>query len=406
MTFVDYLKSLIKIKGSLTIVEFMQEALFNPLHGYYQKKIPIGKDGDFITAPEISQVFGELIGLYFLNLASGSKKPIALVEMGAGKGSLLRNFLLMIKKLAEKNIIEAQNFLEKTSIHIVEISPVLQKIQKESLAEIGIKINWHDNFQGFLENVKKDEEIYFVANELFDCFPINQFIKTQEGWCEKVISLKDEELEFFIEGFNPLKNKIVEQLIKESLVCEQGLWTPQQVWGNKLEIAPPVCHPAIVAGSISPDNKLGFVGNGVEENAVFEHSFSAANFMQELAQALHNQGGVALIIDYGYSKNEFKNSLQALKNHQFHDCLKNIGDADITALVNFSLLEKIAKKLALNSSLVSQKEFLEGLGIEERRKILLAEKNDEQKSDINSRINRLIEPGQMGELFKCLIIWK
>jgi len=380
MTFVDYLKSLIKIKGLLTIAEFTQEALFNPLHGYYQKKIPIGKDGDFITAPEISQVFGELIGLYFLNLASGSKNPIALVEMGAGKGSLLRDFLLMIKKLAEKNIIEAQSFLEKTSIHIVEISPALQKIQKENLAEIGIQINWHDNFQGFLENVKKDEEIYFVANELFDCFPINQFIKTQEGWCEKVISLKDEELEFFIEGFNPLKNKIVEQLIKESLVCEQG--------------------------SISSDNKLGFVGNGVEENAVFEHSFSAANFMQELAQALHNQGGVALIIDYGYSKNEFKNSLQALKNHQFHDCLKNIGDADITALVNFSLLEKIAKKLALNSSLVSQKEFLEGLGIEERRKILLAEKNDEQKSDINSRINRLIEPSQMGELFKCLIIWK
>ena len=215
MTFTDYLKSLIKIQGALTIAEFMQEALFNPLHGYYQKKIPIGKDGDFITAPEISQVFGELVGLYFLNLASGSKKPIALVEMGAGKGSLLRNFLLMIKKLAEKNIIEAQNFLEKTSIHIVEISPALQKIQKENLAEIGIQINWHDNFQGFLENVKKDEEIYFVANELFDCFPINQFIKTQEGWCEKVISLKDEELEFFIEGFNPLKNKIVEQLIKK-----------------------------------------------------------------------------------------------------------------------------------------------------------------------------------------------
>lgn len=380
MTFADYLKSLIKIKGLLTIAEFMQEALFNPLHGYYQKKIPIGKDGDFITAPEISQVFGELIGLYFLNLASGSKNPIALVEMGAGKGSLLRDFLLMIKKLAEKNIIEAQNFLEKISIHIVEISPALQKIQKENLAEIGIQINWHNNFQGFLESIKQDEEIYFVANELFDCFPINQFIKTQEGWCEKVISLKDEELEFFIEGFNSLKNKIVEQLIKESLVCEQG--------------------------SISSDNKLGFVGNGVEENAVFEHSFSAANFMQELAQALQNQGGVALIIDYGYSKNEFKNSLQALKNHQFHDCLKNIGDADITALVNFSLLEEIAKKLALNSSLVSQKEFLEGLGIEERRKILLAEKKDEQKSDINSRINRLIEPSQMGELFKCLIIWK
>jgi len=380
MTFADYLKSLIKIKGLLTIAEFMQEALFNPLHGYYQKKIPIGKDGDFITAPEISQVFGELIGLYFLNLASGSKNPIALVEMGAGKGSLLRDFLLMIKKLAEKNIIEAQNFLEKISIHIVEISPALQKIQKENLAEIGIQIKWHNNFQGFLESIKQDEEIYFVANELFDCFPINQFIKTQEGWREKVISLKDEELEFFIEGFNSLKNKIVEQLIKESLVCEQG--------------------------SISSDNKLGFVGNGVEENAVFEHSFSAANFMQELAQALQNQGGVALIIDYGYSKNEFKNSLQALKNHQFHDCLKNIGDADITALVNFSLLEEIAKKLALNSSLVSQKEFLEGLGIEERRKILLAEKKDEQKSDINSRINRLIEPSQMGELFKCLIIWK
>lgn len=364
MTFTDQIKSLVKIKGSLTIAEFMQEALFNPVHGYYQKKNPIGKEGDFTTAPEISQVFGELIGLYFLNLFGNAKRPIAVVEMGAGRGVLFRDLLLMAEKLAKNNIAVAQNFLQKSTFHIIEISPALQEEQKKTLAKIGVSIKWHKDFQSFVKELKTNEEIYFVANELFDCFPINQFVKTPEGWCEKVVSLRGEELDFFVEKFNPLKDKLINELVT-------------------LELA-----------------------KDIAQNAVFEYSSSAVSFMKDLSESLRDRGGIGLIIDYGYSKNEFKDSLQSVKGHKPHDCLKSVGDADLTSLVNFPILEQVAKDISLNSSLVSQKELLEGLGVEDRRKILLLDKSKEQQDDINSRINRLIEPSQMGELFKCLIIWK
>lgn len=356
MNIQDQIKSLIQIKGHLSIAEFMQEALFNPVHGYYQKAMPFGKDGDFITAPEISQVFGELIGLYFLNLSANSKGKIAFVEMGAGKGTLFYDLLLVIKKLADKKVDLAQEFLQRTSFHIVEISPVLKENQQKKLKDFNI--NWHKDFASFSKSIK-DEQIYFLANELFDCFPINQFVKTKEGWCEKVVSLKDENLQFFIEDFNPIKHKTIQQLVEKE--------TPI--------------------------------------NSVFEYSFSAMSFLDELLKSL-TPASIALIIDYGYIKNEFKDSLQSLKSHKYHNCLENIGQADITSLVNFSALQKLVQESAFNSSLITQKEFLESLGINERQKLLLEGKESEEQSQINSQINRLIDEKEMGELFKCLIIWK
>jgi len=130
----------------------------------------------------------------------------------------------------------------------------------------------------------------------------------------------------------------------------------------------------------------------------------ARNFMAQLCGALKKQGGIAINIDYGYIKNEFANTLQALKNHKRCDVLENIGESDITALVDFLALENIAKNQGFNSSLISQAQFLTGLGIEERRKMLLL-KNPEKSSEINSAIDRLIGADQMGDLFKCLIIW-
>lgn len=370
---IDNLKSLIKINGPITIAEFMQEALFNPNYGYYQKKVPIGKEGDFTTAPEVSQVFGELIALYLLNLASNSTKPIALVEMGAGRGNLFKDLLRTINGLSDKNIKEAKDFLARSSLNIIEISPALQKKQEENLCQVTGKVNWYQTFQDFLSsNENNEREIYFIANELFDCFPINQFIKTEQGWCEKTVGNKDEELAFFIEKFDPIKNRLVEKLI-----------------GNQ----------------VPPKVKERAKERAKEQDVIFEHSFSAVNFMQELSQAISKHGGIGIIIDYGYLENKFSNTLQALKNHEFYDCLKTPGEADLTSLVNFSLLEEIANEQNLNSSLVSQSQFLIGLGIEERRKTLLIGKTDEEKVQINSQIDRLIDKEQMGELFRSLIIW-
>lgn len=399
---INSLKSLIKINGPITIAEFMNEALFNPTYGYYQKKIPIGKAGDFTTAPEISQVFGELIAIYFINLASHAKRPIALVEMGAGRGNLFKDLLQVIKKLAEKNIPEAQNFLRKTTFNIVEISPALQKNQQENLSEIGVQINWFSNFQDFTNSLEKnipEREIYFIANELFDCFAINQFIKNSQGWCEKTVGINGEELGFFTEKFDPIKNGIIEKLLTNS--------NTRHPWHAVPRISGILNSASSEAELMrSSDAEASKDDEVVGEGAVFEHSFSAANFMQELSLALQKQGGIALIIDYGYIKNDFVNTLQALKNHQFYDCLKTPGEADITALVNFPMLENIAKNYSLNSSLISQADFFLSLGIEERRKILLENKSLQQQDEINSEIDRLIDKKQMGKLFKCLIIWK
>ena len=139
--------------------------------------------------------------------------------------------------------------------------------------------------------------------------------------------------------------------------------------------------------------------------SIFEYSPQAISFMNELSQAIKKTNGLGLIIDYGYIKNEFKNTLQAIKNHQYADVLKEAGNCDITALVDFCTLQKIANQNHLQTSLITQKEFLNSLGIEMRRKKLLVGKNIEQQEQINSAIDRLIDEKQMGELFKVLVVW-
>ncbi len=346
------------------ISHFTSRALFHPTSGYYRTRNPLD---DFVTAPEISQVFGELIAAYLLQISSTKKSKdlhplvaqleampqtrnlplnrgkISLVEMGAGKGTLLRDILVSVKKLAEKKNLQAADFLEHTMFHIIEINEVLKKIQQENLKNFSV--TWHENFSDFL---READEIFFISNELFDCFPIDQFVKTDIGWCERLIGSG----KFITKNFDPEIHQFVQNLVQV-------------------------------------DAPFG---------AVFEHSFAAKSFMAQLCEALKTRGGIAINFDYGYVKTEFANTLQAVKNHQKVEVLKNVGEADITAHVDFSALEKIAKNFELNSSLITQREFLISLGIEERRKILPPSEN--------SAIDRLISLDQMGELFKTHIIWK
>jgi SAM-dependent MidA family methyltransferase len=321
----------------------MREALFNKDSGYYRTKNPIGKNSDFITAPEISQVFGELIAAYLLQVFSLKKDRVSLVEMGAGRGVLFFDILLTIKKLAQKNNRLAIDFIGSSDLHIIEINEVLKKIQQEKLAEFNIK--WHEKFSDFLQ--VNDSNIFFISNELFDCFPIDQFVKTDIGWCERLI----DKGEFCMGNFDPKIDNFIQSLVRK-------------------------------------DAPFG---------AVFEYSLPAQNFMSELCVALKNYGGIAINFDYGYFQTEFANTLQAVKNHQKSEVLKNPGNVDITAHVDFGALDKIAKNHGLNSSLITQREFLISLGIEERRKKVLKQ---------DSAIDRLISPSQMGELFKSHIIWK
>ncbi|MCE3255096.1 MAG: hypothetical protein K0R25_590 [Rickettsiaceae bacterium] len=324
----------------------MNEALFHPELGYYKCKDPFGKAGDFTTAPEISQVFGELIGAYLINLWQNNYagKKINLVEMGAGRGTLMKDLLNFAKKIP--------GFLEQSNLAIIETSPKLQKIQQQNLQEFNI--SWYENFSDFYQQ-NNQAPIFFISNELFDCFAINQFIKTENGWVERMVAVgNDGELQF-----------VLRPSAKPS----------------ELQIAE------------------------VKIDAVFEQSPQALAFMTELSEAIKKTGGIGLIIDYGYVENEMRNTLQAVSNHQYCDILKEVGESDLTALVDFSSLQKTALQNNLKTSIVSQREFLIALGIEARRENLLIGKNDEKRSLINSAIDRLIDKEQMGELFKVLIIW-
>lgn len=340
----QHIKSLIKNCGPISVADFMNCALFHPQLGYYRAAKPIGKSGDFITAPEISQVFGELIAAYFLNFILSSKKTIAFVEMGAGRGTLMYDIISTMEKLVNK-LSAHEDFKSRVTFSIIEISESLTKIQQEKL---GSQVTWFKTFNEF-QKQNSTREIYFIANELFDCFAIHQFIKTPQGWSERMIDLNTDKMVFVAQNFNEAKHKMI------------------------AELAP-------------FEAKIG---------DLFEYSFSAANFMEELSQTLKTQGGIALLIDYGYEKSQLKSTLQALKNHQYSDIFQDVGESDLTALVDFSALKKIAEKTQLKTSLVTQRDFLISLGILERAKIL--------KDD--SAINRLIDKGQMGELFKCLILW-
>lgn len=332
------LVNLVRLNGQISVSQFIEEALFHPTLGYYNIKQPFGCDGDFITSPEISQLFGESIAIYLVHIYQFYYKnnTISFVEAGAGRGTLMSDILKTFKKF---------NF--DPEANIIEKSIKLTNLQQQNLKNHSII--WHKEFADFTK--KNQNPIFFIANELFDCFPINQFIRSENSWKEIVISLNtDNELQFSTSyNITPLEKKY----------------------------------------------------DDLPKNVILEVSSLAQNFMSEIAIEISNNGGLGIIIDYGYEKSPLTSTLQAIKNHQKCDILKNIGQCDISALVNFKLLQKIAEDHNLKTSLISQREFLLSLGIEQRTSQI------KENSDlIKSQINRLTNKEQMGELFKVLIFWK
>jgi len=347
--------------------QIIDEALFNKDNGYYRFKNPLGKNGDFITSPEISQIFGEVIASYFLYIFSKKKSQLSFVEVGAGRGFLMRDILKSIDNLARKKNSLAVDFLSQASFHIVEINASLIAVQKQNLQEFSSSINikWHENFANFLK--EKNGQIFLLSNELLDCFAIDQFEKTKDGWRKRLIEFADDSSRnnprIILDEFNYENDQFVRQELGEEL------------------------------------NSKANIG------AVFEYSLSARSFVAEICQALQDHGGIAINCDYGYDNYEFANTLQALKNHQKLDFLAALRDCDITAHVDFLALDKIAKNFKLQTSLVSQRQFLLELGANQRSQKLI-EKNPKQAQQIASDLERLISPNQMGELFKFHIIWR
>lgn len=341
------IKDKIKISGPINISEFMNIALLHPEHGYYTNNQVFGKGGDFITAPEISQTFGELIGAWCALIwqEMGEPSEVALVELGPGRGTLMQDVMRITSKV--------KGFHQALSINLVEASEKLRATQKEKLADYAGKIYWHDS----ISEIQKIPSI-IIANEFFDALPIQQYLFLENKWYERKIGLDKQDDLCFICDYEA---NIASQLPKQA-----------------------------------------------QENDIIEISKASQYVMKEISNHINYYGGAGIFIDYGYKEPTFQDSLQAVKSHKFHPVLSDIGDADITAHVDFKALRDIANNHELSTSrIMDQGEFLSRMGIERRYNFLCKNIKSQAEADkIFSSINRLVSPNEMGELFKVLMIWQ
>ena len=343
-----HIKNRIALKGPLSVSDYMREALFNSEHGYYMTGDPLGKRGDFITAPEISQMFGELIGLWCAVMweRMGSPEKINLIEMGPGRGTLIADALR-----ATSNI---PGFFDSINIHMIEISPSLKKRQQRNLQVLNCNIQWHENFQDVSEG-----PLILIANELFDVLPIRQFVKSTNGWFERKIGCNGQsQLEWVVDHNSLLPGNLI---------------TPQMVESNM--------------------------------GTIFELGQVASDLIMNITKSVIKFGGAALIIDYGHIKSAVGDTLQAVKDHKYFDILSKPGKTDLTAHVDFECLAKNARALGgLVHGPVTQRNFLRRLGIEVRSDQLKNLASTRQKSEVLTSLNRLIGANEMGDLFKVMAI--
>ena len=338
----------IAVNGPLNLARYMSLCLAHGEHGYYMKKDPLGVLGDFTTAPEISQMFGELIGLWCANIwqSMGAPASMLLAELGPGRGTLMADVLRAIRSAAPQ-------FMAALEVHLVETSPVLREKQAEALRPSGIVPRWHER----VEDVPPGAAI-FIANEFFDALPIHQYQKTPEGWRERLVGAAEQG------GFE----------MALSPLCAKEDYLPE-----KLRKAP--------------------VG------AVAEVSPGRDKVMAAIAKRLARQAGAMLVIDYGHVKTAHGDSFQAVRNHQYADPLHSPGDADLTSHVDFEHMADIARDNgAAVHGPITQAEFLTRLGIEARARALGARADEAMKTQLEKALHRLTHKEQMGELFKVLCV--
>ena len=334
-----------KHKSNITIPlnKYIEEALYNNEYGYYMKKNPFGKNGDYITSPNISVIFSEMIAIWIIAFWENLNCPknFNLIELGAGNGEMMKQIIKTFDKFPL--------FKSCCKINILEKSVYLKKIQKKKLKNENVR--WLKN----LNEVSNIPNI-FISNEFFDALPIKQFIKKKNQWYERNVKLSKLNCKKFID-------------IKFDI--------------KKIE------------------KEIGF--NISSKQNFIEYSPLTMKYLKIISRKITSSTGGILIIDYGYWDNKMKNTLQSISNHDFNDVLKNFGKADITYNLNFRLIEKMLKKLNLKIiGKESQKNFLINLGILKRAEIISKNLAFSKKVNIYSRIKRLTDKNLMGDLFKVI----
>jgi NADH dehydrogenase [ubiquinone] 1 alpha subcomplex assembly factor 7 len=341
--------------GPMSVERFMTLAAMHPEHGYYRSKVPIGAHGDFITAPEIHQMFGELIGLWAAEVwrALGEPPVVRLVELGPGRGTLMADLLRAARV--------APGFYQALDVHLVELSEPLAAEQRRALDDADVPITWHES----VESLPGGPTI-IIANEFFDALPVRHYVRVEAGWCERLVGIgADGEFCF---GLAP---------------------------EPKAEFAAPVApETALPLGTIV---ELGLV---------------AQRLMGRLAGHIAVERGALLVIDYGHAKTRPGETLQAVRGHRQADPLREPGEADLTAHVDFAALARAAEAAGASTyGPVTQGTFLARLGLFQRAAILKRTADAAQLAAIDMALARLALPGpasgpdaSMAELFKVLAV--
>jgi NADH dehydrogenase [ubiquinone] 1 alpha subcomplex assembly factor 7 len=333
----------IRRAGPIGVDCFMAAALGDPEHGYYQTRDPLGAAGDFTTAPEISQVFGEIVGLWCADQwrQMGQPDPVHLVELGPGRGTLMSDMLRALAVLPGARA--------AMRVHLVETSPVLRRRQRETMARHhgGVAPRWHDSL-----GAVPDGPILLVANEFFDALPIRQWQHRAGIWHERRVGLDDAGDFVFVLG-------------------PAG--------------APPVAPPPAA------------------EDAVFESCEPGCAVAAALGRRLAEHPGAALIIDYGHNATALGETLQAVRAHRYAPVLADPGASDLTAHVDFAALrDALGASGARCWGPVEQGAFLAANGARERVAVLTRGKDETTAAAIRGAVGRLLEREQMGSLFKVL----
>ena len=335
----------IEAAGPMPVDEYMGLCLADAEHGYYMTRDPLGRRGDFITAPEVSQMFGELIGLWMTTVwkQMGSPSQVNVIELGPGRGTLMKD--------AMRAALVATGFREAVSIHLVEISPVLEEMQERTLEPLAMPMFWHPE----LANVPEGPAIV-IANEFFDALPIKQAIKGDNAWHERRIGIGDDGKLFFA--------------------------ADSEIIPHFDRLLPPAVRAA-------------------PAQSIFEWRADGAAI--ELGKRVAKGGGAALVIDYGHALSAIGDTLQAVGQHAYADPLVAPGTVDLTAHVDFQPLIRAVEAMGAQSyGPIEQGLFLRRLGIETRAATLKAKANRGVANEIDAALARLIGQGRtgMGSLFK------
>ena len=328
----------IGVGGPISVAQYMTACLHDPDFGYYATRPAIGEAGDFITAPMISQMFGEMLGVWAASAweLMGRPAELRMVEIGPGDGTLMSDVL--------KTVRHAPGFLQAADVWLVETSAPLRRRQAKALGET---VRWAAS----LAEVPGGAPTLVVANELLDCLPARQFVRTAIGWAEQVVGLDaDGELAFALAA------------------------TP--------------------AAGLLPDAAPG---------QVFEQSAAQAALGADLGRRIAADGGAALLIDYGRAEPGFGDTLQALFRHEKVDPLACPGEADLTVHADFPAVMAAARAEGAQAAILTQTAFLARMGIGERAEALVRAAPG-KTGTLGRQLHRLIGADEMGELFKVCAI--